>query len=135
MERGVLAAGRPILVFSLYLLFAGHNQPGGGFSGGLVGSALVVLAWVAGGTRLVSALIPVRATTLLGVGLALAALTGFASVALGGGFLESGALELDIPLVGTVKAVSPLVFDMGVYLVVIGMTLGMVRSLGEEPER
>lgn len=126
-----VAAG-PILVFSLYLLFAGHNQPGGGFAGGLVAGIVVVMAWIVGGNETVRRILPVRSSGLLGAGLLLAAGTGFASLLAGGGFLESASTTLEIPLVGSVKAVSVLVFDIGVYLVVVGMSLGLVSALGEE---
>ena len=132
LERGVVAAGGPLLVFSLYLLFAGHNQPGGGFAGWLVVGVAVVLAWSAGGPATVRRIIPIRSTALLGAGLVVSALTGFASLLAGYGYLESGFLELSIPLIGVVKGGSVLVFDVGVYLVVVGMALGLVRALGED---
>jgi multicomponent Na+:H+ antiporter subunit A len=127
----VTAAG-PLLVFSLYLLFAGHNQPGGGFAGGLVAGVVLVLAWSAGGVETVRRILPVRSSAVMGAGLVIASLTGFASLLVDLSFLESGYLELDLPLIGPVKAVSALVFDVGVYLVVVGMALRLVRSLGED---
>lgn len=132
LERGILAASGPILAFSLYLLFAGHNQPGGGFAGGLVAGVLIVLVWASGGLETVQRILPIRATALVGAGLVLAAGTGFASNLAGLSFLESGYVEMAIPLVGKLKLVSPLAFDTGVYLVVLGMSLGLVRALGEE---
>lgn len=133
LERGIVAAAGPLLMFSLYLLFAGHNQPGGGFAGGLVAGVAVVLAWAGGGPETVRRVVPVRSSLLMGAGLSLAALTGFAALVTGHEFLHSGSFTVDIPLVGKVKAVSPLIFDIGVYLTVLGMTRGLVRGLGEEP--
>ena len=132
LEQGIVTAGAPLLVFSLYLLFAGHNQPGGGFAGGLVAGTVVVLAWAAGGLGTVRRLVPIRSSALLGAGLVLAAVTGFASLVFGLGFLESGIAEFSLPAVGTVKAVSALAFDTGVYLVVLGMSVVLVRALGDE---
>ena len=132
LEQGVLVAGGPLLVFSIYLLFAGHNQPGGGFAGGLVAGVAVVLAWATGGLEMVRRFIPIRSSALLGTGIVVSAMTGFLSLASGLGYLESGFVELSIPLIGKVKAVSALAFDVGVYLVVVGMSLGLVRALGEE---
>ena len=132
LEHGIVSAAGPLLVFSLYLLFAGHNQPGGGFAGGLVAGVVVALAWSAGGTQTVWRILPIRSSALLGAGLTLASLTGFASLLAGGGFLESAYLEVTVPLFGDVKAVSALAFDAGVYLVVVAMSLGLVRALGEE---
>lgn len=132
LEAGVVAVAGPMLAFSMYLLFAGHNQPGGGFAAGLVAGVTVLLVWAAGGTDTVRRVLPVRATVLMGLGLLTASLTGFASLFPGLAFLESGYIELSVPLVGKVKVVSALFFDIGVYLVVIGMALALVRSLGEE---
>lgn len=132
LEHGVVSAAGPMLVFSLYLLLAGHNQPGGGFAGGLVAGVTVVLAWSAGGPSTVRRIIPVRASALLGLGLVIAASSGFVSLLSGGGFLESGYVTADVPLIGAIKLVSALGFDIGVYLVVVGMAVGLVRSLGED---
>ncbi len=132
LERGLSLAGGAMLVFSLYLLFAGHNQPGGGFAGGLVAGVGVLLAWAAGGTPQLRRLIPFRATVLIGLGLVVAALSAFVPLALGAGFGESAIVEFTLPAFGDVKFVSVLVFDMGVYLVVLGMSLGLIRSLGAD---
>lgn len=132
LDAGVAIATGPILVFSLYLLAAGHNRPGGGFAGGLVAGTAVVLAWATGGTRLVRRYLPLRSSILMGVGLAVATVTGFIPLLLGGSFLESGSIELALPIFGDVKAVSALVFDIGVYLIIVGMSLGLVRALGED---
>jgi multicomponent Na+:H+ antiporter subunit A len=132
LEAGVIAVAGPMLAFSMYLLFAGHNQPGGGFAAGLVAGVTVLLVWAAGGTETVRRVLPLRSTVLMGLGLILAALTGFAALLPGLSFLESGYLELALPAVGDVKIVSALFFDIGVYFVVVGMALGLIRSLGEE---
>lgn len=132
LEAGVITVAGPLLVFSIYLLFAGHNQPGGGFSGGLVAGVSVVLMWIAGGTAALRRVLPVRSTVLMGSGLVVAAITGFASLLPGLEFLESGYIETSLPLFGEVKVVSALFFDIGVYLVVVGMALGLVKALGEE---
>ncbi len=132
LARGIVAATGPLLVFSLFLLFAGHNQPGGGFAGGLVAGVTVMLAWSAGGPDTVRRIIPVRSSALLGAGLVIATVTGFWPLLAGLEFLESGYVEISIPLIGDLKLVSALAFDIGVYLVVLGMSLGLVRALGEE---
>ena len=130
LSRGVAVAASPILIFSLYLLFAGHNQPGGGFAGGLVAGVLIAMIAASGGVEAVRRFVPVRSTVLMGLGITVAAATGFASLLGGSGFLESGYVELDLPLLGTLKIVSALVFDLGVYLVVVGISLSLVRALG-----
>ena len=132
LEAGVIAVAGPMLVFSMYLLFAGHNQPGGGFAAGLVAGVTVLLVWAAGGTDTVRRVLPMRSTLLMGLGLLVAALTGFAALLGGLSFLESGYVEFSLPVVGKAKIVSALFFDIGVYLVVVGLALGLIRALGEE---
>lgn len=131
LDAGITVVSGPTLVFSLYLLAAGHNQPGGGFAGGLVAGVFVLLAWAGGGTALVNRLIPLRSSALLGAGLLLATLTAIAPLFVGSGFLESGYIEFDVPLIGEVKLVSAVLFDLGVYLLVVGMALRLVAGFGE----
>jgi multicomponent Na+:H+ antiporter subunit A len=129
---GVHTVFHTTLAFSLYLLFAGHNTAGGGFAGGLVAGAALVLRLVEGGPRSLRQAVPASPVTLLGAGVALAGAAGAAGWLVGGGFLESGRLVLEVPLLGTVKATTSLVFDAGVYLVVVGLVATILRTLGEE---
>jgi len=123
------------LLFSVFLLFAGHNAPGGGFVGGLVAGAAFVLRYADGGADEVRRLSPVEPTTLLGAGLLLATFTGVAGWA-AGAFLESSKVAPDVPVLGVVNLTTALPFDIGVYLVVVGLVLGALRTLGAEvPER
>lgn len=135
LETAVRLVFHTVLVFSLYLLFAGHNQPGGGFVGGLVAGAAFVLRYVAGGRAALKAAVPIDPGVPVGGGLALAAGTGMAAWLFGGQFLESGKVELELPLLGMLKVTSALPFDTGVYLVVVGLVLALLRTLGAEAER
>ncbi len=135
LETSVRLVFHTVLVFSLYLLFAGHNQPGGGFVGGLVAGCAFVLRYIAGGRAALQAAVPVDPSVPLGLGLVLAAGTGAVAWLFGGQFLQSGKVSLELPVLGTVKAVSALSFDIGVYLVVVGLVLGALRTLGAEAER
>ena len=135
LETAVRLVFHTVLVFSLYLLFAGHNQPGGGFVGGLVAGAAFVLRYIAGGRAALAAAVPIDPGVPVGGGLVLATGTGMAAWLVGGQFLESGKVELVLPLLGTIKATSALPFDTGVYLVVVGLVLGVLRTLGAEAER
>jgi multicomponent Na+:H+ antiporter subunit A len=123
-----------ILVLSLYLLFAGHNQPGGGFVGGLTAGAAISLRYVAGGTRSVRDSVPVAPWTVLGGGLAMAATTAIVPLLMGGTVLEHAVFERDVPLLGTVKTTSALPFDIGVYLVVVGLVMMAYEAFGDEVE-
>jgi multicomponent Na+:H+ antiporter subunit A len=121
-----------VVVGSIYLLFAGHNQPGGGFVGGIVAGVAVALRYVAGGIDEVRRLSHARPWTVLGAGLLVATLTALAPALLGGAVLETGEVAVDLPVLGHVAASSALVFDVGVYLVVLGLVLMVFESFGEE---
>lgn len=119
-----------VLAFSLYLLFVGHNAPGGGFVGGLTAGTAFVLVYVGGGIERLRSVVGVRHETLLGAGLALAATTGLASLVLGEPFQSSAILEWHVPLLGEIHLVTVLFFDIGVYLIVVGLVLALLTILG-----
>jgi len=120
-----------IAVVAVYLLLRGHDAPGGGFIGGLVAGSVVVLRHLAyGGAR--DRIIPVTSGTLLGAGLVVAALVGLAGMIAGGSFLEGAVWKAAVPGVGDLKVTASLFFDTGVFLVVVGVVVGLVRYLGEE---
>ena len=125
---------RTALLFSLFLLFAGHNAPGGGFVGGLTAAAALVLRFVAGGTAAVDELVPLRESRFLGGGLLLAALTGFGGWVWNDAFLGSAKVEQVVPALGTLKFTTALPFDIGVYLVVVGLVLAILRALGPDAD-
>jgi multicomponent Na+:H+ antiporter subunit A len=122
-----------VVLMSLWLLFAGHNQPGGGFVGGLLAGSAITLRYIARGIEGVRGNSRFRPWTVLGAGLLLAAGTATASLLAGGAVLESGLASLDLPFVGAAKVSSALVFDTGVYLAVIGMVLMAFEAFGDEP--
>jgi multicomponent Na+:H+ antiporter subunit A len=120
------------VVLSLYFLFAGHNRPGGGFVGGLVLGAAIALRFVAGAMPEVRSLMPLRPHWLLGGGLVLAATTAIVPLLFGDALLESAKKVWDVPLLGPVPVVTPLFFDTGVYLVVVGLTLFVLEAFGDD---
>lgn len=124
-----------IIVISLYLLFAGHNLPGGGFVGGLVAGLALVARYLAGGRYELSVALPIGAGTVLGTGLVLAAGTAVVPLFFGLPPLASAYVEADLWLLGEVEFVSSTIFDTGVYLVVVGLVLDVLRSLGAEVDR
>lgn len=121
-----------MIIFSLYLLLAGHNLPGGGFAGGLMAGLALTLRYLAGGRFELREATPISAGTLLGVGLATAALSGAAPVLLGGQVFQSAIIEFWLPVFGDIKFVTSTIFDTGVYIVVVGLVLDVLRSLGAE---
>ncbi len=121
-----------LVVFSLYLLVVGHDAPGGGFAGGLVGAAALLLVYLAYGDRGVRRVLPTPPEVITGVGLGIAFLAGAMGLLLGDVFLEAMEAKATIPLIGDVKITSVLVFDTGVYLVVVGLIATAIVRLGGE---
>jgi len=122
-----------LLLFSLFMLLRGHNEPGGGFIGGLIGATGFILYIIACGTAEARVALRAAPETVAIVGMGISALAGIASVLFGdalltGQWLFIGATEdsKGIPI-STV-----LFFDIGVYLVVFGAILTLVFSLEEE---
>jgi multicomponent Na+:H+ antiporter subunit A len=122
-----------VLMMSLWLLFAGHNQPGGGFVGGLLAGSAITLRFIAGGIEEVRGRSPFRPWTVLGAGLLLAATTASLPLLAGGSVLEVGYATLDVPAIGEVSLSSALAFDTGVYLAVVGMVLMAFEAFGSDP--
>jgi multicomponent Na+:H+ antiporter subunit A len=124
-----------MMVVSVYFLFAGHNAPGGGFAGGLIAGLALVVRYVAGGRYELGETVPVDAGRLLGLGLLCAGGTGVGALLLGGEVLQTAVLSADVPVLGEVKFVTSLIFDIGVYLIVLGLVLDVLRSPGAELDR
>lgn len=119
-----------VVVFSVYLMLSGHNTPGGGFAGGLVAGLALMIRYLAGGREELDNAAPVDAGVVLGLGLATAAMSGLLPTLLGGGVLQSAIVDIPLPLVGELHLVTSVFFDIGVYLVVVGLALDVLRSLG-----
>ncbi|GAB78897.1 multisubunit sodium/proton antiporter, MrpA subunit /multisubunit sodium/proton antiporter, MrpB subunit [Austwickia chelonae] len=119
-----------VIVWSIYLLLSGHDSPGGGFAAGLVAGLAIAVRYLAGGRDEMRAAAPVMPGLLLGTGLFLSAGNGLASMLAGGDVLQTWHAYVRIPLMGELHLVSSVVFDIGVYLVVIGLLLDILRSLG-----
>lgn len=125
---------RTALVFALFLLFTGHNAPGGGFVAGLVAGTALVLRFIAWGRDGITSILPASPQVMMGSGLALAIATGMAGWWWGEAFLDSAKLEASVPVLGTIKATAALPFDIGVFVVVVGLSGALILSLGGEPE-
>ncbi|WP_189083419.1 hydrogen gas-evolving membrane-bound hydrogenase subunit E, partial [Agromyces mediolanus] len=125
----------PAIVVSVFLLFVGHNAPGGGFAGGLLAGLALVARYLAGGRYELGEAAPVDAGHLLGTGLLLAAGTATSSLFFGLAVFESSWFETEVPLLGTISIGTSTLFDIGVYLVVVGLVLDILRSLGAEVDR
>ena len=134
VEVSVRIVFAAVMLGSLWLLFAGHNQPGGGFVGGIVAGAAVSLRYVSGGLADVRRLSRGKPWFVLGAGGLLTTAAAVVPLLFGNPVLDVGAFELDLPVLGTVKVSSALVFDLGVYLAVIGLAMMVFESFGDEPD-
>lgn len=124
-----------IVVFSVYVLFVGHDEPGGGFAAGLIVGLALALRYIAGGAYELGEAAPVDPGILMGVGLFISSATAVYGVVAGGAALQSTILKATVPVLGDLKFVTSSIFDIGVYLIVIGLVLDVLRSLGAELDR
>lgn len=119
-----------MLLFSVFILIRGHNEPGGGFVGGLVAATAFVLYAMAYGVEKARHALRVDPRTLIAAGLAIACGAGLIGLAAGLPFMTGQWLPVPLPVVG--KVGTPVLFDLGVYFVVLGVVLTMVFALAEE---
>jgi multicomponent Na+:H+ antiporter subunit A len=124
-----------ILLVSLYLLFHGENGLGGGFVAGLLAGLGLTMRYLAGGRYELAAAAPVDAGVLLGVGMAVSAGTALLGYAWGDSVLAPGHFTVHLPVTGELTVYSSLLFDIGVYVLVIGLVLDILRSFGAELDR
>ncbi|NOK62206.1 MAG: Na+/H+ antiporter subunit B [Chloroflexi bacterium AL-W] len=119
-----------LLLFSLVLLLRGHYFPGGGFVGGMVASAAFALYALSNGTQVARQALRVSPINLIGFGLSTALVSGIVALFLGLPLMTGLWSEQEIPVLGA--AGTPLLFDVGVYFTVIGVTLLIIFTLTEE---
>ncbi len=129
------AVSRPLLplalMVSLYILLRGHNLPGGGFIAGLVTAVALILQYVASGVVWTRERLPFDYIKLTASGVLVATLTGVASWWFAHPFLTSTFEYVQLPLLGKFELASAMVFDVGVYLTVVGSTLLILANLGK----
>lgn len=135
----ILRATTPLLVslmivFSLWVLFRGHNHPGGGFIGGLIAASAFALLGLASGTEAVRKALRVAPLAVAGTGLFLSTASGIASAYFRDPFLTG---QWYTPMLGDIKipVATPVVFDIGVYLVVVGSLIAILLVLAEWDQR
>ncbi|WP_423185392.1 Na+/H+ antiporter subunit B [Alishewanella sp. d11] len=136
MRSLILSTGTTIILpllilFSLFLLLRGHNEPGGGFIGGLVAAAAIALKLFADDYPSAKSLLRVHPLQIVGIGLAIAALSSLPSLFVGENFFTAQWWSLDLPIFGYLKLSTPLFFDIGVFLCVIGTVLTAIFTLVE----
>jgi multicomponent K+:H+ antiporter subunit A len=118
------------LLFSAFLFLRGHNLPGGGFAAGLMAAVAILLQYLASGTDWVEQRLRLRYQPLIGLGLLIAFACGLGALAFGYPFLSATFTYVHVPLVGEIELATALIFDLGVFLTVIGAVLLMLSRLG-----
>ncbi len=118
-----------LLLFSVFLLLRGHNEPGGGFVGGLAAAAAFALCAIAFGVQSARRMLWVHPRLLIAMGLLTAAASGLVATLLGLPWMTGIWINFQLPAIG--KLGTPLLFDAGVYMVVVGMVLLIIFELAE----
>src|SRR5699024_6483472 len=118
-----------IILFSIYIFFAGHNSPGGGFVGGLLTTGAFVVLLLAYDIYTVQMLLPFNSIIMVAVGLLLALGMASASLLFIVPFFTHAFNDFDLPLLGVTALHSATIFDAGVYLVVIGVAFTIIQSV------
>ena len=118
------------LLVAVYILLRGHQLPGGGFIAGLITAVALIMQYLANGVAWTQARLPANLHPLIAAGLLIATLTGLGSLVFGYPFLTSSFGHFHWPLIGDFELASAMAFDLGVYLVVVGVTLLILIHLG-----
>jgi multicomponent Na+:H+ antiporter subunit B len=118
-----------IMLFSIYLLLRGHNEPGGGFVGGLAAASAFILNQLAFDLESTKKLMNVDSLTLIGVGLLTALGSSVFTMLDGQPYFSSHWATIRITPEWHLPIGTPLIFDIGVYLVVLGVTLAILLSI------
>jgi multicomponent K+:H+ antiporter subunit A len=119
------------LLVSAFIFLRGHNQPGGGFIAGLITAVALILVYMSRGVEWTQARLDFPFQPIAIAGVAVATLTGLGSWLLGKPFLTSAFGYFSLPLVGKFELATAMLFDLGVYLAVVGATLMILANLGK----
>lgn len=121
-----------ILTFAIYVLLSGHHEPGGGFIGGLITASAIVLLCLAFDVHTVRQSLPVDFKLVGAAGVMLAIVSGAAAMLFNQNFLYQTFAYVDLPLFGVTELATAVVFDLGVYMAVIGTALTIILSISED---
>lgn len=136
IPRTVIEWMFPVVVtFAIYLLLRGHDLPGGGFAAGIVMSIAIILQYMASGTRHVEDRLMIMPLRWIGFGLLAATLTGAAAWLFGYPLLTTYFRYIELPVIGTMPVASALLFDIGVFSVVVGATILVLIALAHQSIR
>lgn len=135
LEVAVRMLFHTFILVSIWLLLTGHNHPGGGFVGGLVAGVALILRYFAGGRWELLEAVPAKPGMIMGSGLFIAVFSALAPLFFGDSVLESTQWEIDLGWFGHTHFSSAMGLDIGVYVLVIGVVMDLLRALGSEIDR
>ncbi|MBN6889043.1 multicomponent Na+:H+ antiporter subunit B [Cytobacillus horneckiae] len=119
-----------IVLFSVYIFFAGHYTPGGGFVGGLLTSGAILLLLLAFDMKTVQTILPFNYLYMVALGLLFAIGTGAGALLFNTPFLTHAFGDIHVPVLGELHLHTATLFDLGVYLVVVGVTMSIIQTIG-----
>ncbi|MCU4676783.1 monovalent cation/H+ antiporter subunit A [Catenovulum sp. 2E275] len=119
------------LLVSAFIFLRGHNLPGGGFIAGLITATAIILQYIAHGSNWIAERLTINYRKIIAIGVMIALICGMGSLVFARPFLTSWFDYFDIPLVGKTELASALIFDLGVYVTVVGSTMMILASLGK----
>lgn len=121
-----------ILTFAVYLFLIGHNAPGGGFVGGLITASAFVLLYTVYGFKTMENVLKVNFRIVLATGLFIAVAMGTVSIFVGEPFLTQTFGHFHFPIFGDVELATAMIFDFGIFLTVIGVTMTIILAISED---
>jgi multicomponent Na+:H+ antiporter subunit B len=119
-----------ILIFSVFIFFTGHYTPGGGFVGGLLTSGAIVLLLLAFDLETVNKILPFNYINMIAIGLLFSIGTGAGALFFNVSFLTHAYTHIEIPILGDISLHTATLFDLGVFLVVVGVTMTIIQTIG-----
>lgn len=131
LEKIVTLFMKVMMAFSLYLLIRGHNNPGGGFIAGIIASTGFIFFSIIHGTKEIQKIIKFKPQTFIGIGLLLVLFSAMLPVFFAREVQTGLWIHSNLPVLGPLHLGTPLIFDTGVYFVVIGVILTIVISIME----
>lgn len=121
-----------LILIAILSLLRGHNMPGGGFIGGLLASLAVIVSSLAYSPQYMLRHLKVRPKTHVAIGLSLVTFSVLPSILTGNNLMKGVWIKVSIPMISEVKIGTPLLFDTGVFFIVIGITLLLFFSLSNK---
>lgn len=119
-----------IFLFSIHIFFAGHYTPGGGFVGGLLTTGAIILLLLAFDLKTIQQILPFNFTIVTAIGLVLALATAAGAIVFNVPFFTHAFDYFDLPIFGKTSLHTAMLFDSGVYLVVVGSAITIIQSIG-----